>query len=717
MPSIEKAMEQSQMGYARHKAVYDESGKPVDYIFLSLNPAFEQLTGLKKENILNQKITQVMPKITQGEFDWIGYYGKIAETGQNKVFEQYSYSLDKWYRVEAFSCEKGYFTTLFTDITHERELAEASQDFLNDGKESNTYEQITQRMKRITGADFVALNIFLEDGERFRTAAIAGVSDVLKKAAQLLGFNPLKKEWAPEPHRTELIREKTVTTFDHLHELTSHVLSKTTIQMVEKTFNLGQAVIIKITQGERIIGDFTLMFSKARELQNENEAIIYADMVAMLIEKRKSQKEFAEIRERYRRAIEGTGAGLWDWDMVKDREFFSKRWKSMLGYEDHEVKNAFSGWKSLWHPDDAPRIEKATNDYLEGRTKTYHIEYRLRHKDGSWRWISTRGDIEKDATGKPIRWTGIDIDITERKQAEDKLRESEQNFKRFFQTMDDLIFVGTTEGRILFTNKAVSDKMGYSQEELKGMHILDVHPQDRRTEAEMIFTEMFRGERDTCPLPLQKKNGGLLPVETKVWFGKWNDEQVIYGISKDLSKQQAALDKFTKLFESNPALMAVSSLSDRRFIDVNQAFLNTLGYEKYEVLGRTSEELNIFVEPEKQKNIAEELAETGRISEMELKVRTKDGRILTGLFSGEIIDNQYERVFLTVMTDITKQKDAEEKAKEASRAKSEFLANMSHEIRTPLNGIIGFSDLLQRSELNDKQREYMDAVRRSADSL
>lgn len=421
MLSIEKAMERSQMGYARHKVVYDESGKPVDYVFLSLNPAFERLTGTKKEDILNRRIREVMPKITQGDFDWIGYYGKIANIGQSKVFEQYSYPLDKWYRVEAFSCEQGYFTTLFTDITHERELAEASKDFLNDGQKANTYEQITQRMKRITGADYVALNVFLEDGEHFQTVAIAGVPGTLQKAVHLLGFNPEKKEWAPDPYRFELIKDNRVTTFAHLHELTGQVLSKKAIQLLEKTFHLGQTVIVKSTRGERIIGDFTLMFTNGKELQNENEAIIYADMLGMLIENRNQQRKLEENEDRFNRAIEGTGAGLWDWDMVKDHVFFSKRWKSMLGYEDHEIKNDFSGWKSLWHPDDAPRIEKAINDYLEGRTKTYLIEHRLRHKDGSWHWISTRGDIEKDASGKPIRWTGTNIDITEQKQQQEEL--------------------------------------------------------------------------------------------------------------------------------------------------------------------------------------------------------------------------------------------------------------------------------------------------------
>jgi len=346
MFNIEKTMEQSSIGFAKHQLIYDKNGKPQDYIFLSINPTFERLTGLKREALINRRVSEVMPKILQNDFDWIGYFGKVVKDGERKFFEQYSAPLDKWYRVEVFSCEKDYFTTLFTDITNERELIHASKAFLNDGQTSNTFEQITQQMKRITGANYVALNIFLEDGESFRTVAIAGIPGVLQRTAQILGFNPQNKVWAPDPHRMALIRDQSVTTLDYLHELTSYVLPKTGIQLLEKTFNLGKTVVIKSTCGEKIIGDFTLMFSKRNDLQNENEAIIYADMVGMLIEKRKGQQKLAEkegqLREsqqRYQSIAEDTPAmicrSLPDTSIVYANkaycDFFQRKLESLIG--------------------------------------------------------------------------------------------------------------------------------------------------------------------------------------------------------------------------------------------------------------------------------------------------------------------------------------------------------------------------------------------------
>jgi len=273
----------------------------------------------------------------------------------------------------------------------------------------------------------------------------------------------------------------------------------------------------------------------------------------------------------------------------------------------------------------------------------------------------------RSADGGIIGVIGVSRDITEPKSVEQRLRESEENFRVFFETVDDIILVGTPEGRIMFANPAVSYKLGYTIDDIETMHILDLHPRELREEAEKIFGAMFRGERETCPLPLQSKTGFLLPVETRVWFGKWSGLDCIFGICKDLSREQEALQKFDRLFRNNPAPMAVSTLPERRFSDINDGFLDTLGFAREEVIGRTALELGIFVQPEKQEEVAEGVAGPGRVSDIELKVRRKDGAILEGLFSGEVIESQGQKMFLTVMVDITQRRKAEEALLESER--------------------------------------------------
>jgi PAS domain S-box-containing protein len=155
------------------------------------------------------------------------------------------------------------------------------------------------------------------------------------------------------------------------------------------------------------------------------------------------RKELAHlIRENEKRlnlALEGTRAGLWDWDMIHNRVIFSETWKNMLGYSDSEVENSFEGWKRLWHPEDTAEIEKALEDHLAGRTRNYEIIHRLRHKDGSWRWIMTRGGILRDDTGQPYRWIGTNLDISESKKNESALEKALEEKKHLMQELNHRI--------------------------------------------------------------------------------------------------------------------------------------------------------------------------------------------------------------------------------------------------------------------------------------
>ncbi len=258
-------------------------------------------------------------------------------------------------------------------------------------------------------------------------------------------------------------------------------------------------------------------------------------------------------------------------------------------------------------------------------------------------------------------------DVSIQARLEQKLKSSETNFRTFFESMTDMIMVGTPGGKMLFTNSTVTRKLGYNMDELKTMHILELHPRDRRQEAEGIFGAMFRGERDSCPLPLARKDGGLVPVETRVWFGQWDGQACVFGISKDLAAEQEARQLFERMFHNNPALMALSGIPDRKFSDVNEAFLETLGYSREEIIGKTAEELSLFPNHEQQSALADKLEKEGSIRSFELQVRHRDGRIFYGLFSGDLVSSQGSQFFLTVMVDITQRRRLEQDFIQAAR--------------------------------------------------
>jgi PAS domain S-box-containing protein len=392
-----------------------------------------------------------------------------------------------------------------------------------------------------------------------------------------------------------------------------------------------------------------------------------------------------------------------------------------LGYSREEVENCLR-LVDLMMPHSAALFNRLYPELVRSGTSS-SSEWEMRCKDGSSLTVLVTLECVRDAVGRCLKTRCTALNITKRKATEEALRESETNFRTFFETIDYLIVVTTPDGRILFANRALKEKLDYTDEDIASLVVLDLHPPEVRREAEEIFAAMLRGEQKNCPLPMIKKGGAILPVETRIWFGRWNGMDCIFGASVDLSAEQEAEQRFERLFRKHPDLMAITSAPDSKFFDVNEAFVKTLGYSKQEVLGRTAAELGLFPHAEEQVAVAEKLLADGHMDHIELHVRRKDGVILDGLFSGEVISTQGRTYLLTVMIDITERKQAEEmrKAKEAaeaaSLAKSTFLANMSHEIRTPMNGVIGMTGLLLDTELDIEQRHFAETIRSSGEAL
>ena len=184
---------------------------------------------------------------------------------------------------------------------------------------------------------------------------------------------------------------------------------------------------------------------------------------------------------------------------------------------------------------------------------------------------------------------------------------------------------------------------------------------------------------------------------------------------------------FERAFDSNPSLASIVSLADRRVLKVNDAWCKRLGYKREDVIGRTTDELGVWVTEDARKRIRDEVAETGAASAVPSEIVTALGdTILIEVFA-ETLEYEGGKALFTVAHDRTERKkyedalwEAKENAELANRTKSEFLANMSHELRTPLNAVIGFSQLMQSGTggpLTEKQREYLNDIQSSGDHL
>ena len=165
-----------------------------------------------------------------------------------------------------------------------------------------------------------------------------------------------------------------------------------------------------------------LLFSLMLSLTNTRaNATRIAKSLTEQIRGREGLLKQSEFRWKF--AIEGSGEGLWDWNVAQGTVFFSRRWKEMLGHAEDEIGNGLDEWEQRVHPDDKTATLAAVRDALEGKTPIYSNEHRVRCKDGSYKWILDRGMVvSRSDDGIPERMIGTHTDITERKQTEEVLR-------------------------------------------------------------------------------------------------------------------------------------------------------------------------------------------------------------------------------------------------------------------------------------------------------
>lgn len=302
----------------------------------------------------------------------------------------------------------------------------------------------------------------------------------------------------------------------------------------------------------------------------------------MSVELAESYRTLKEREERLALVIEGTNDGIWDWDLQTDQVYFSPRWKAMLGYADDEIANSLDEWKSRVHPDDLERVTTQLQAYLDGQVPEYQLEHRLAHRDGSYRWIFARGIALRDSDGKPYRMAGSDADITERKQADEAIRQSEKRFSQVFSASPIPISItGLADGRYVEVNDAWLRLFGYTREQVTGSSSLGlsvwVEPRQR---IEMIRQLEATGSlRDFEHLAFTK-TGRVIDVLVSAEVIELNQERynlsLVYDITELKHTQQALEQRVAERTHALATLNAVAALvsGSLNLNDIMNAALN-----------------------------------------------------------------------------------------------------------------------------------------------
>lgn len=200
-----------------------------------------------------------------------------------------------------------------------------------------------------------------------------------------------------------------------------------------------------------------------------------AELQREVAERQRAEAQLREANDRYELVLTGAGAGLWDWDVPNHKVLYSPRWKAMRGFAEHEVSDAETEWSGGIHPEDAPRVMAAVQALSAGLTPVFAEEYRVRRKDGSWIWIADRGLARRDSTGRVVRMAGSEIDITERKRAEEAQRRSEARWNAAIENFAAGAIIATEDEQVIYWNPAAREMHGFTRPD-EGLEPLEKTP-------------------------------------------------------------------------------------------------------------------------------------------------------------------------------------------------------------------------------------------------
>ena len=369
----------------------------------------------------------------------------------------------------------------------------------------------------------------------------------------------------------------------------------------------------------------------------------------------------------------------------------------ITGYQRDEAIGRTSTELGLYY--DSRDLEESRRRILnEGRYR--NLEIRFRKKNGDV--------IVGLVSAEPIEINGslcaiaVAVDVTEQRRAEQALRESEELYRCLFEVESDaLVLVDKESGQLLAANAAAMRLYGYSREELLSRNRIDLSAEPEETIRATMEMQTF--------IPLRwhkKKDGAVFPVEISGCYFDLKGRSVFISAIRDITGRrlmedalQKSEEKFSKAFQSNPAAIAIADLTSRTYLDVNETFQELTGYRRDETVGRSWDELSLWVDHPQPDKALLELMQERRIRNCEFQFRKKNGNIGTGLLSAELMEIDGRPCAITATIDITERLQLESNLRQAHKLESigRLAGGVAHDFNNLLTIINGYSDFILKA--------------------
>lgn len=350
------------------------------------------------------------------------------------------------------------------------------------------------------------------------------------------------------------------------------------------------------------------------------------DRVASLVDltaQHRSEAALRKSRERYELVVRGANDGIWDWDLTTDSVYFSPRYKQILGYADSEFPNHADSWKSHVHPDDLALAMEANIACIKGEKRQFEVEYRMRHKDGSYRWILGRGASSRDESGKVYRLAGTHTDMTQRKRTEAALRDSELRHSALSNATFEAIVL-SEGGYCIEANQSACDMIGCELDEFVGTNVLDWLDEGSR---DVVRRHMSMDYSPPYEALVRRKDGSLFPVQIQGRVFPYKDKLIRASAVRDISEWKRAEQKYHAIFErANDGIYQATP--EGVILTANPAMARILGYSTPEELMSRVRNIGIqcYHDPSLRNHVMSRLRDSGSIDQLEVELRRTDGR-------------------------------------------------------------------------------------------